>query len=83
MSEVIHLCEEGWNDLAHAVVVQAVKDFKTAYKALRKHPDRKEPMKEVREITKFFASEYFESLFDLDGPALLRKVKEELDDKSA
>ena len=35
----------------------------------------------VRELTKFFCSDYFANLTDLDGPALLNRIMREMDDK--
>ena len=75
------MTDEGYYELAQAIIMQAVKDFKGAYAILKKHPDSKAATAEVKEITQFFCSEYFELLSDADGPSLLRKIKEEIDEK--
>ena len=73
--------EENHQALANAVIVQAVKDFKPAYRRLKRHPNDKLAQDTVREITKFFCSDYFCALSDLDGPALLNRIIREMDEK--
>ena len=73
--------EANYEALANAIILQAVKDFKPAYRRLRKHPNDKRAQDTVREITKFFCSQYFEALTDLDGPALLNRIMREMDEK--
>lgn len=75
------MTDEGYYELANAIIMQAIKDFKGAYLILKKHPDNKAATAEVKEITQFFCSDYFTLLSDANGPALLRKIKEELDAK--
>ena len=70
--------EANFKELANAIILQAVKDFKPAYRRLRRHPNDKRAQDTVREITKFFCSHYFETLSDLDGPALLNRIIREI-----
>ncbi len=72
---------ENWKNLANAIIVQAVKDFRPAYRRLKKHPNDRAAQDTVKEITEFFCSQYFEQLTDLDGPALLHRVMREIDEK--
>ncbi len=73
--------EENYQALANAIILQAVKDFKPAYRRLKRHPNDKLAQDTVREITKFFCSDYFCALSDLDGPALLNRIIREMDEK--
>jgi len=75
------MCEENYQALANAIIVQAVKDFKPAYRRLKRHPNDKLAQDTVREITKFFCSDYFYALSNLDGPALLNRIIREMDEK--
>lgn len=68
--------EENYRALANAVIMQAVKDFRTAYQRKKRFPDDAKTAKDIREITLFFCSQYFEALSDLDGPMLLKKIIE-------
>ena len=69
----------GYEALANAIIIQAAKDFRAAYKRMKRFPNDVRTQDEVRDITKFFCSEWFEALSDVDGPALLRKMKDEID----
>ncbi len=76
------MTDEGFHALANAIILQAISDFKGAYIILKKYPDSKGAAAEVKDITKFFCSEYFTLLTNVNGPALLRKIKEDLDEKT-
>jgi hypothetical protein len=69
----------GYEALANAIIIQAAKDFKAAYKRMKRFPNDGRAQEEVREITKFFCSQWFEMLSDVDGPTLLKKMKDEID----
>ena len=75
------MSDEGYYELAKAIILQAVKDFKPAYLRLKTHPDDKHAAARVKEITEFFCSEYFCLLSDADGPRLLRKIMEQIDEE--
>ena len=75
------MCDEGYYALAKAIILQAVKDFKPAYLRLKRRPDDKAAAARVKEITEFFCGEYFCLLTDLDGPRLLRKIMEQIDEE--
>lgn len=63
-----------WEDLANAVVLRAVEDYRLAL--LGENIDRDTPVKvTVRECEKFFRSEYFSILTNLDGEAIIEKIK--------
>ena len=73
--------DENYQALANAIILQAVKDFKPAYRRLKKFPNDRLAQDTVREITQFFCSGYFCALTDLDGPALLNRIMREMDEK--
>ena len=73
--------DENYKKLANAIILQAVKDFRPAYRRLKKHPNDRLAQDTVREITQFFCSDYFRALTDLDGPALLNRIIREMDEK--
>ena len=75
------MCDEGYHELAKAIILQAVKDFEPAYLWLKRHPDDERAAGRVKEITEFFCSEYFCLLTDVDGPRLLRKIMEQIDEE--
>ena len=69
----------GYEALANAIIIQAAKDFRAAYKRMKRFPNDVRAQDEVRDITKFFCSGWFEALSDADGPTQLRKIKDEID----
>ena len=74
--------DESYQNLANAIILQAVKDFRAAYRRLKRFPNDRAAGSEVRDITKFFCSQYFEALSTLDGPALLQKIIDEMEGKT-
>ena len=74
--------EDNYQALANAIVVQAARDFRPAYRRLKNHPNDKLAQDTVREITQFFCSDYFCALTDLDGPALLQRIMKDIDNRS-
>ena len=74
--------EGNYEKLANAIILQAVKDFRPAYRRLRRHPNDKLAADTVREITQFFCSDYFCALTGLDGPALLQRIMKDIDNRS-
>ena len=74
--------DENYKDLANAIILQAVKDFRPAYRRLMRFPNDRMAQSTVREITKFFCSDYFALLTDLDGPALLDRLIKKIEEKA-
>ena len=70
-----------WENLANAIVLSAVKDFRTEYKKLLKNPKSKSAAAEVASLIRFFTSEYYSSLTSVDGEFLVRKLKSEVEEK--
>ena len=69
----------GYEALANAIIIQAAKDFKAAYKRMKRFPNDSRAQDEVRDSPKFVCSQWVEMLSDVDGPTLLRKIKDEID----
>ena len=49
--------EDNYKALANAIIVQAARDFRPAYRRLKNHPNDKLAQDTVREITQFFCSQ--------------------------
>ena len=64
------LNEDGCRNLADAIILQAVKDYRTALK----HDERRRK----REIEQFFRSGWFRLLTELNGEVLIRKLRAEV-----
>ncbi len=66
-----------YEKLANAIIMQAVKDYRAAKKKLKKRPTNKDAELMVIDTEKFFRSDWFTALTDVDGEVLLRKLQEE------
>ena len=63
--------------LRNAIVLQAVKDWRSAVRKLKKRP-RYDPAKQMRnDCEGFFLSGWFDELTGMDRSAILRKLKQE------
>ena len=67
--------EDEYADLAQAVVMQAVEDYRRARRILRRRPDHTRACKAAREVEGFFRSAWFMTLTGLDGGEILDKLK--------
>ena len=66
-----------YSNLANAIVLQAVKDWRDAVHKLKKRP-RYEPAKQMKaECEEFFLSDWFTELANVDGSLILKKLQEE------
>ena len=65
-----------YENLAHAIVLQAVKDYRLA----RKSPRSAESSRVCRDVERFFKSPYFRNLTNLNGEVVLKQLQEEADE---
>lgn len=68
--------DECYSKLANAVIIQAVKDYRVAYRRLMKMPKSKEAQDEVSSLERFFISPWYGTLTDVDGKILIKKIQE-------
>lgn len=68
---------EWQENLAHAIILQAVRDYRDVRKILKKYPKHELSLKMQAEIEEFFLSNWFTVLTQLDGETLLEKLREE------
>jgi hypothetical protein len=69
-----------YTDLANAIIIQAVKDYRNALKTLKRYP-RYEPAKAVvAEVEEFFRSEWYRTLTSVDADMLMTKIRREIND---
>lgn len=69
--------DECWRDLADAVVLLAVEDWRRLRMQMTLPSiETKTAARVARSCERFFVSQYFNVLTDLDGPLFLRRLKE-------
>jgi len=72
-----HFINQGYQDLADAIVLAAVEDWRRTRLQLAKPAlASKMALDTNRRCEKFFASSWFTVLTDLDGKVFLRRLKE-------
>ena len=68
---------ELWEDFMNAIILQAVKDYRTALWTLKRKPGNENARLMVQECEEFFRSGWYELLTDVDGEMLLGRLREE------
>ena len=66
-----------FENLANAIILQAVKDYRTARKKQKFRPKNQEVKLMAIDCERFFRSNWFATLTSIDGAVLLKKLKEE------
>ncbi len=65
-------------DLANAIILAAVRDYRKAVKQLRKRKKNDNALATKRQCMKFFRSDWFRVLTSIDGEQLLKKLDAEV-----
>lgn len=68
---------DAYENLANAIILSAVKDYRRALRLLSKNPHSRSAMTAVHEMERFFRSDWYETLTSVDGEMLIRKLREE------
>ena len=67
-----------YEKLANAIVIQAAKDYRAAARKLKRNPRNHLAQAEIDSIERFFRSDWYKCLTEIDGEMLIRKLKEEV-----
>ena len=68
---------KNYQNLANAIILEAVKEWRDAVRRLKRKPNNKQALEEKQSCEDFFLSEWFDILTDIYGADLLRRLKEE------
>lgn len=66
-----------YENLVNAIVLQAVKDYRTALKRLKKKPRNQAAISDAIECECFFRSGWYTALTNVDGEYLINRLREE------
>lgn len=72
---------EPYKELANAIILQAVEDYRKWTKEYSGSREDRKLRKSLAELKEFFRSEWFAILTDLDGEQLLARLKSELEEQ--
>ncbi len=64
-----------YQELANAIIEQAAKDYRIALAYHLKHPVNPRYQQNICEIERFFRSDWYDALTDLDGEYLIREIR--------
>ena len=70
--------DDNYTELANAIILQAVKDYRGALKKLKKRPRSETAKISKQEVERFFRSDWYLQLTALDPEMLMQKLKEEV-----
>ena len=70
--------DDKYEDLANAIVITAVKDYRDVLKKLNKHPNSNHLKHTKNDIERFFRSKWYSVLTDIDPEFLIKKLNEEV-----
>ena len=68
---------KNYENLANAIILQAVRDYRTALKCLKLNPNNRKALSDKEEIERFFRSKWYSTLTSVDGEVLIRSLSEE------
>ncbi len=69
---------DGYTKLGNAIIIQAVKDYRSALKKLKKHPGNDTAKYTKNEVERFFRSELYSALTSVDCEFLIKKLQQEV-----
>lgn len=68
---------DSYENLANAIVLSAVEDYRKALMKYSKNPDSKTAKAEVDSLERFFKSQWYSVLTSVEGEFLIRKLRAE------
>ena len=66
-----------YENLANAIVLSAVEDYRNALKKYSRNPESKSAKTEVDSLERFFRSQWYSVLTSVEGEFLIRKLRAE------
>lgn len=73
-----NLAEDPYERLANAIILQAVTDYRSVLKKIRRNPKNKDAVDEALRIERFFRSGWYSQLTSVDGEYLIRRLRDEV-----
>lgn len=67
-----------YETIANAIILQAVKDYRMALKGLKANSRNRMAQTDKSEIERFFRSQWYSALTDVNGEMLIRSLQKEV-----
>jgi hypothetical protein len=71
---------KNYEDLANAIILQAVRDYRAALKCLKLNPRDRSALADKDEVERFFRSDWYSALTSVDGETLIRSLQQEAEE---
>ena len=69
---------DGYTELANAIILNAVKDYRDVLKRWKRFPEKKAYIDEKNNLERFFRSDWFSILTNIDPESLIKKLIQEV-----
>ena len=69
---------EACKNLANAIIITAANDYRTALRRLKRNPNSEAAKRVISKTERFFRSDWYGVLTDVDGEYLIRRIREEV-----
>ena len=73
--DTVLVLEACWENLANAIVVQAVNDYLAAFKALQSDPDNFRAKRMQKEVLAFLKSEWYQTLTNVNPRVIIQHLE--------
>lgn len=67
-----------YENLANAIILMAVKDYRWALNKLKKRPNYEPAKRIIKEVERFFHSSWYRELTSVDGNFLIEKIRSDV-----
>ncbi len=71
--------KDGYTNLANAIIIQAVTDYRKAKAELKRNPRSDRAKDVIVSVVRFFRSEWYRQLTAIDGERLISRLNKEVD----
>ena len=68
--------DQAWEDLANAIILQAIEDYGHALRYLNRHPENEAAQRDADRLERFFYGQWFELLTNMESNYLLPRLWE-------
>lgn len=68
-----------YENLANAIIVKACEDYRAVLKKIKHNPKNRDAIDEALSLERFFRSQWYQTLTDVDGEFLIRKLRDEIE----
>ena len=69
---------KNYENLANAIILQAVRDYRMVLKCLKRNPGDRDAQTDRDKIERFFRSQWYQALTDVDGEKLIGMLTKEV-----